>query len=333
MRRSELNKTDNTSYCKAKRRTHNIIQIGNREEFPSFAFDVFIVIVIVLNILVTFLGTFDELERFFTAFTVTEAITMGIFSVEYALRIWTADILYPNCRPIRSRIKFLFSFDGVVDLLTILPFFFLSGFILLRILRVVRILRLFRINAQYDSFNVIKTVLVEKRNQIASSVFIIIVLMLASSLGIYSAEHNAQPEVFKNAFSGIWWSVSTLLTVGYGDIYPITTVGKIMGILIAFLGVGVVAIPTGIISAGFVEQYTKNEHSHERIKDIKEVGEILVNKDSPFRKKSVSEIEAGYDTKIIVILREGLTIIPNPDVKVKDKDILILNSKRIEKQQ
>ncbi len=284
MRRSELNKTDNTSYCKAKRRTHNIIQIGNREDFPSFAFDVFIVIVIVLNILVTFLGTFDELERFFTAFTVTEAITMGIFSVEYALRIWSADILYPNCRPIRSRIKFLFSFDGVVDLLTILPFFFLSGFIVFRMLRVVRILRLFRINAQYDSFNVIKTVLVEKRNQIASSVFIIIVLMLASSLGIYSAEHNAQPEVFKNAFSGIWWSVSTLLTVGYGDIYPITTVGKIMGILIAFLGVGVVAIPTGIISAGFVEQYTKNEHSHERIKDIKEVGEILVNKDSPFRK-------------------------------------------------
>ena len=258
---------------------------------------------------------------------------MGIFSVEYALRIWTADILYPNCRSIRSRIKFLFSFDGIVDLLTILPFFFLSGFIVFRMLRVVRILRLFRINAQYDSFNVIKTVLVEKRNQIASSVFIIIVLMLASSLGIYSAEHNAQPKVFKNAFSGIWWSVSTLLTVGYGDIYPITTVGKIMGILIAFLGVGVVAIPTGIISAGFVEQYTKNEHSHERINDIKEVGEILVNKDSPFRKKSVSEIETGYDAKIIVILREGLTIIPNSDVKVKDKDILILSCKRIEKQQ
>ena len=252
MRRSELNKTDNTSYCKAKRRTHNIIQIGNREDFPSFAFDVFIVIVIVLNILVTFLGTFDELERFFTAFTVTEAITMGIFSVEYALRIWSADILYPNCRPIRSRIKFLFSFDGVVDLLTILPFFFLSGFIVFRMLRVVRIFHLFRINAQYDSFNVITTVLFEKRNQIFSSVFIIVILMFASSIGMYSAEHEAQPDVFKNAFSGLWWSMSTLLTVGYGDIYPVTAIGRIMAICIAFLGVGVVAIPTGIISAGFV---------------------------------------------------------------------------------
>ena len=82
--------------------------------------------------------------------------------------------------------------------------------------------------------------------------FIILVLMLGSSLCMYSLEHDAQPEVFKNAFSGVWWSVSTLLTIGYGDIYPITPAGKAMGIFITFLGVGMVAIPTGIISAGFV---------------------------------------------------------------------------------
>ena len=116
---------------------------------------------------------------------------------------------------------------------------------------------LFRINANYDSFHVIRSVLYEKRNQLASSLFIIFVLMMASSLFMYSVEHPVQPEVFRNAFSGIWWSVSTLLTVGYGDIYPITTTGQVMGIVIALLGVGVVAIPTGIISAGFVEQYTK----------------------------------------------------------------------------
>ena len=85
----------------------------------------------------------------------------------------------------------------------------------------------------------------------------IVMLMIASSLCMYSIEHNAQPEAFKNAFSGIWWSVSTLLTVGYGDIYPITTLGKFMAIVIAFLGVGMVAIPTGIISAGFVEHYSR----------------------------------------------------------------------------
>lgn len=118
----------------------------------------------------------------------------------------------------------------MVDLLTIIPVFFLSGFIIFRMLRVARIFHLFRLNAKYDSFNIITTVLYEKRNQIISSVFIVMVLMLASSMCMYSVEHNAQPDIFRNAFSGIWWSMSTLLTVGYGDIYPVTTLGRVMAI-------------------------------------------------------------------------------------------------------
>lgn len=118
-------------------------------------------------------------------------------------------------------------------------------------LRIIRIFRLFRINAYYDSLNVITEVIVGKKQQLLSSVFIILILMISSSLCMYSLENKAQPEVFTNAFSGIWWAASTLLTVGYGDIYPVTTMGKIFGIFIAFLGVGMVAIPTGIISAGF----------------------------------------------------------------------------------
>ena len=152
-----------------------------------------------------------------------EAVTVFIFCIEYDLRIWTANYLYPGMSKSRATIRFLVSFDGIVDLLTIIPAFFLSGFVIFRMLRVARIFHLFRLNAKYDSFNVITTVLYEKRNQIISSVFIVLILMLASSLCMYSVEHDAQPEVFRNAFSGIWWSMSTLLTVGYGDIYPITT--------------------------------------------------------------------------------------------------------------
>ena len=327
----DLEKESNTGYRGMKRRIHDIIQIGNREDLPSRSFDYFIVAVILTNIIVTFLETFDELERYFTLFSGLESVTLGIFCVEYALRIWTADILYPKSGPVMSRLRFLCSFDGVVDLLTILPFFFLSGFIAFRMLRVVRILRLFRINAQYDSFNVIKTVLVEKKNQIVSSVFIIIVLMLGSSLGMYSAEHNAQPEQFSNAFSGIWWSVSTLLTVGYGDIYPVTVVGKIMAILIAFLGVGVVAIPTGIISAGFVEQYTKNQNSQMKLPDIAEVGEVLVERGSPLNRQYVAEVTEKYGARIIVILRDGMTVIPTDSMKLKTGDILIVQSSQLNK--
>ncbi|EWM54271.1 ion transporter [Ruminococcus flavefaciens] len=315
----------------SRRRIFDIIQIGNKDDLISRSFDWFIVTVIILNILTVFLDTFDELSSLKGVFRIIEGMTVIVFCVEYILRIWTADLLYPDKKPLAARGRFLLSFDGIVDLLTILPFFFLSGFIVFRMLRVVRILHLFRVNAHYDSFHIITTVLVEKCNQIISSVFIIIVLMLASSLGIYSAEHDAQPEAFRNAFSGIWWSVSTLLTVGYGDIYPITVIGKLMAICIAFLGVGVVAIPTGIISAGFVEQYTKNQHSDMRISDINEVGEVLVDKNSDFRSKTVREVSEKYCIQILVILRNGLTIVPIEDVTIKTNDILIIRTEKLVK--
>ena len=182
-----------------------------------------------------------------------------------------------------------------------------------------------------DSFNIITNVLSEKKNQIASSVFIIFTLMLASSIGMYGAEHEVQPDVYKNAFSGIWWSVSALLTVGYGDIYPVTVAGKIMGILTAFLGVGVVAIPTGIISAGFVEQYTKKQNDSVRFNDIKEVGEILVTDKNKLCGMTINEVKDMYEIKIYVLIRDDLTVIPADNVVLKNKDILIVNTKRLVK--
>ncbi len=279
--------------------------------------------VICANILVTFLQTFDELTFLFPAFHVIEVITILIFCVEYILRIWTADYLYPDKNEFRSRLRFLISFDGIIDLLTILPFFFLSGMVIFRMLRVARIFHLFRLNARYDSFNVITTVLYEKRNQIISSVFIVLILMLASSLCMYSVEHDSQPEVFRNAFSGIWWSMSTLLTVGYGDIYPITTLGRIMAICIAYLGVGAVAIPTGIISAGFVEQYQrKSSLSNIKEADIHEIAEIFVDK--RFAGKSVEEMEEAEQVTIFLILREDLSILPQKDTILKLNDIIVI---------
>ena len=125
--------------------------------------------------------------------------------------------------------------------------------------------------------------------------------MLASSLCMYSVEHDAQPEVFRNAFSGVWWSMSTLLTVGYGDIYPITTLGRLMAICIAYLGVGVVAIPTGIISAGFVEQYQrKSSISNIRDADIKEIAEIFV--DRRYAGKTVGEVQDEQQLTVFLIL-------------------------------
>lgn len=306
-----------------KTRIFNIIQIGDKSNRISRAFDIFITVVIFSNILVTFLQTFSELSFLSGFFHVIEAATLCIFCIEYILRIWTADLLYPSRSRLRSRLRFLVSFDGIIDFLTILPFFFLSGFVIFRMLRVARIFHLFRLNSRYDSFNVITTVLYEKRNQIISSVFIVVILMLASSLCMYSVEHDAQPDVFRNAFSGIWWSMSTLLTVGYGDIYPITTLGKVMAICIAYLGVGAVAIPTGIISAGFVEQYQrKSGLSNIKNADIKEIAEILA--DRRYAGKTIEEIETADQLTIFLILRDNLSVLPQKDTVVKLNDILVI---------
>lgn len=244
------------SVIQLKKRTFEIIQIGTRVDFLSRAFDYFIVFMILLSITVTFLLTFSELEKYADLMEAIEFFTIVVFIIEYALRVWTSDLLYPKLSGGRAVLRFIFSFYGLVDLLTIVSYFaplYSNGMIALRIIRVTRILRLFQINKNSDTYNVVAEVLMDKKKQLLSSISMILMLMLAASLCMYGFEHDAQPDVYENAFSGIWWAMSTILTVGYGDIYPITIGGQIMAILIALLGVCVVAIPTGVISAGFVE--------------------------------------------------------------------------------
>ena len=314
-----------------RKRIFNIIQIGNKDDLPSRMFDIGITVVILLNILVTFMETFDELADFFDVFKALEIVTVIIFCIEYILRIITADFLYPKESHLKARLHFLISFDGIVDLLTILPFVFLSGFVAFRILRIFRIFHLFRINAQYDSFNLIMLVLKEKWKQIGSSLVIIVVIMLAASLGMYSVEHSAQPNEFPNAFSGMWWSVSALLTVGYGDIYPITAIGRIMAILIAFLGVGLVAIPTGIISAGFVEQFRLRSGAERKLEDLEQIGEIIVTDHHEFVGKRISEIVSSTNIDILLVIRGDLKVLPSEQLTLLKDDIIILKSAMVTK--
>lgn len=243
-----------------KKRIFEIIQIGTRVDFWSRAFDYFIVFMILLSISVTFMLTFAELSMYADVMEAIEFFTIVVFIIEYALRVWTSDLLYPDLNKQQAAIRFIFSFYGLVELLTIVSYFgplYSNGMIALRIIRVTRILRLFQLNTNSDTYNVVADVLMDKKKQLLSSISMILMLMLAASLCMYGFEHEAQPDIYENAFSGIWWAMSTILTVGYGDIYPITIGGKIMAILIALLGVCVVAIPTGVISAGFVEYDNK----------------------------------------------------------------------------
>ena len=162
-----------------------------------------------------------------------------------------------------SRVRYVMSVMAIVDLIAILPFWLpmlLPGTMLgLRALRLVRLLRIFKLNRYFDAMKSLGAVIVLKKRELLGSLFFVAILMLISSLLMYSAEHDVQPDVFRNAFSGLWWAVATLTTVGYGDIYPVTALGRLVGALIAFSGLAAVAIPTGIISSGLMESMSREK--------------------------------------------------------------------------
>lgn len=314
-----------------KKRVFDIIQIGQDGDWISKLFDILVIGMIVANLFIAILLTFDEMEPYAGALGIVELITVIGFTVEYVLRLWTAEYLYPRSSRSKARLKYAVSFGGVIDLLSFLPYylpvFFPAGVVAFRMFRVVRIFRLFQVNAYYDALNVIGDVIKSKRDQLLSSIFIIFVLMVASSLCMYSLESAVQPDVFQNAFSGFWWAVSTLLTVGYGDIYPITIPGRIFGIIITFLGVGMVAIPTGILSAGFVEQYTrlKSFRDYSRESDIRFV-RLEVLGEHPWKDQRVMDLILPPGLILAVIQRQDEVIVPRGDTVIREKDRVVLGA-------
>lgn len=314
-----------------KKRIFDIIQIGYDGDFPSKLFDVVITVAILTNLFIAIFETFDESASYENFLNILETITVVGFTVEYIFRIWTAEYLYPRLSRRGAKLRYALSFNGIVDLLSFLPFYlpivFPAGIVAFRMFRVIRILRLFRVTAYYDALNVIGDVIKRKKNQLLSSIFIIIILMTASSLCMYGLEHEAQPDVFKNAFSGFWWSVSTLLTVGYGDIYPITIAGRVLGIIITFLGVGMVAIPTGILSAGFVEQYTllKNSMDYLMEEELKFI-RLEISDGHPWADKKVMDLPLPPGLILAVIQRQGETIVPRGDTVISQGDSVVLGA-------
>lgn len=234
--------------------------------WPSRVFDLGIMALILLSVFSVFAETFELPAKRIATIEHVELGVSIVFTIEYFLRVWTADLLYPNLSPWRARVRFVRSGMAIVDLLSILPFWlpmFLPGHLLgLRAIRLVRLLRVFKLNRYLEAMAAIGEVFRNRFRELLASGIFVFLLMLLSSLLMYHAEHEAQPEQFRNAFSGLWWAVATLTTVGYGDIYPITATGRLLGAIIALLGIGMVAIPTGILSSGFMEHFSKlGKHS------------------------------------------------------------------------
>lgn len=255
-------------YKKAKAKIFNIIEPGNA--IYSRIFNLTIVILILLTSATVVASTFDIPLYWKILFSKIELAAIIIFTVEYLLRAWTADLLYPELSPIKARLKYIFSFMALIDLLAILPFYLLFlvriDLRALRALRTVRLLRIFKINRYTTALKTIAQVFKNKASQIISSMLVVGLIMVIASVLMYNIENAAQPDKFANAFDALWWAIATITTVGYGDVYPITVAGKLLGIVIALMGIGMVAVPTGIITAGFSEVIDKKKSTEDEKK-------------------------------------------------------------------
>ena len=219
----------------------------------------FIYSLILLNVISIILESYAEIRNeygdFFYYF---EFFSVIVFSIEYLLRLWTANLEYKQGSKFSKRIRFVTSKYGIIDLLAILPFYLplLIPFDLraLRMLRLFRLLRVFKLGRLSKSMRVIGNVLKDTKADLSITFLVAFILLILSSTLMFSIENEAQPDKFENIGQSMWWAVATLTTVGYGDIYPITGLGKIISSVIALIGIGFVALPTGIISSAFIEK-------------------------------------------------------------------------------
>jgi len=251
-------------YSAIKRRTFEIISKAESGDRASSIFDWSIMALIALSILTIILDSFQNIhERYQTLFQTFEVITVIVFTIEYILRIWTADLLYPDAK--HPRLKYCFSFMAIVDLLAILPFYlpFFSADLrflrMMRLFRLFRLLRVLKLGRYLDALQVIVKVIRTSGPQLIMSVVICFFVMLFSAIIMYEVENPVQPEQFPNVLSSLWWAICTLTTVGYGDVYPITAVGRFFASVISLVGIGIIAIPTGIIAAGFNQVINKEQ--------------------------------------------------------------------------
>jgi voltage-gated potassium channel len=253
-----------------KDRIYRLVEKGDHGHRINRIFDYFIMTLILLSVFSIILESISEINiKYRQPLIIFNYISIIIFSVEYLMRLYISDLTFPSNSRIKSLLKFMFSTYGIIDLLAIIPFY-LPMFIkmdlrFLRVLRLTRFLRILKVNRYNNSLNLIGAVIKEKKSELAVTGFVTFLVLLLASFLMYYIEGDKQPDKFPNIIASFWWAVATLTTVGYGDVYPITALGKVISGVIALMGIGLVALPTGIISSGFMSKIENQNNKKSNI--------------------------------------------------------------------
>ena len=210
-------------------------------------FDLFIQALIILSLISFSIETLPDLNKqAVNALRIIEVFTVIVFTVEYILRIVVSG----------RKLKFIFSFYGLIDLLAILPFYVTTGIDLrsIRIFRLLRLFRIFKILRYSDAIRRFKIAFISIKEELLVFFIATILLLYVSAVGIYYFEHEVQPEQFSSVFHSLWWAVATFTTVGYGDVYPVTVGGKIFTFIMLMIGLGIISVPTGLIASALTKK-------------------------------------------------------------------------------
>ncbi len=259
-----------TTILKTKTKIYKLVQKGSHGKKINLIFDYVIMTLIILSVISIILesvkGISPSLRKLLNLFDIFSVL---VFSIEYLLRLYVSDLTHPTKNKFQSLIKFIFSANGLIDLLAILPFYLpmliKTDLRFLRTLRLTRFLRILKVNRYTNSLNVIGSVIKEKKSELIVTCFVTFLLLIMASFIMYNIEGEKQSDAFPNVLASFWWAIATLTTVGYGDIYPVTGLGKFISGVIALMGIGLVALPTGIISSGFMNKMEKQKNDEKEI--------------------------------------------------------------------
>lgn len=294
---------------KARKRVHEVLEVGNPDDFASRLVDYLLMAAILISVIAIVLESVSSLAtRYQPVFDLIHVGSILIFTFEYILRVWSC--VESDCKKfhaaVKGRLRFMVSPLALVDLVAILPVYIVMFVTVdLRFLRVIRLLRLLKLARYSPAIGILWRVVNKERQAINAAFFFLLIVLIFASSGIFLFEQNAQPDVFTSIPAAMWWAVATVTTVGYGDITPITNGGKLFGACISVIGIGMVAIPTGILVSGFSEEIRKRRQSYGNLLDeVLEDGMVTAAErhtmESTRQQIGLSEEEAG------LIFREAL---------------------------
>ena len=264
-----------------RRQLYHVLNPTGYSSWSSKLDQILLSILIVLDISSFILETSSQLnQQYYWFFRSIAIFSTGVFTIEYGLRLWLCTVKREFSHPVWGRLQYAVTPMAIIDFISTFPFYLLLIFhhlAFLKTLRLLRLARILKIGRHSKAVRSLVYVVIRKQEELVITFSIISFLLIIASSLMFFAEHDAQPEAFASIPASMWWGVVTLTTVGYGDIYPVTVIGKLLGASLAFLGIGVFVLPAGIVASGFAEEVkdkTEPEEAQTKINNFLESPQI-----------------------------------------------------------